>query len=1129
MNVSETAAGEPSSQRAAPTADAGPRPADWYKDAVIYQLHVRSFFDSNGDGIGDFAGLTEKLEYVAALGVTAVWLLPFYPSPLRDEGYDIADYRTVNPVYGTLDDFRKFLDAAHRLGLSVITELVINHTSDQHPWFQRARRAPRGSSEREFYVWSDASDRYPEVRVIFQDFENSNWAWDPVAQQYFWHRFYSHQPDLNFDHPEVRRAVFELVDFWFEAGVDGLRLDAVPYLFERDGTNCESLPETHAFLRDLRRHVDERFPGRLLLAEANQWPEETAAYFGADDECHMCFNFPLMPRLFMAVQQEERFPIVDVLRHTPEPPPSAQWAIFLRNHDELTLEMVTDEERDAMYRFYAGEPQSRINLGLRRRLAPLLRNDRRKLELMHALLFSLPGTPVMYYGDEIRMGDNIYLRDRDSVRTPMQWNADRNAGFSRTNTQRLFLPTIVDPEFHHQSTNVETEEQNPNSFLWWLRRLVRLRGRHPSFCRGELEFLFPQNPRILAFLRKYDEEIVLTVVNLSRLTQFVELDLASFRGRIPVELFGRTRFPMIGDLPYLLTLGPYGFYWFRLEWPKGEESRREPDDLPLVRVAGDWQAAFRRPALERTCDALAAYLVNQVWYHSSDRTLRAVELRELAPSVAVDDDGTTYAVAIVRAHFTDGEPELYQVTPAGFDQRRAQAVLHDRPTAGALRVDSAEGSHVRFLCDAAGEASFWRHVAIEPLASGNPAVEIGTSRIVFRSFGLDAPTSPTSSFSVTTMQRTNGVGGTVVSFDQRLFAKLFRRVEPGLHPEVEVAAALAPLDSLPLPRLRGTWSLESRGNTTTLLGAIFDYVPHERTLADRCRAELARVVERAVTAPADSSDESSATRSATAAHDASAAASRIFRRLGRRLGEVHAALADIDDRPAFVPEVFTSHYRRSLHFGFRAQVQRTFEMLRAYVRRTGEASRLARASELQAAGRSLERRFEPLLQSRALLWRIRCHGALGLDSILLQGDDLVIVDWGGDPTRPFSERRIKRSALDDLARFVTAFHHAVDDQTRKLMRQMPASPDGGAKLRSATEAWRRRSTAEFLGEYRAAVSGKLLVPEEDDEFQDLFEAFRVDAAVEHLAEALRLRPVDTVEHAIDACLELVAAPMETSR
>ncbi|HLW64966.1 MAG TPA: maltose alpha-D-glucosyltransferase, partial [Gemmataceae bacterium] len=534
------------------------RDAQWYKDAILYEVHVRAFHDSDGDGYGDFRGLTEKLDYLEDLGVTAIWVLPFYPSPLKDDGYDIADYTSVHPQYGNLEDFQNFLTQAHHRGIRVITELVLNHTSDQHPWFQRARHAPPGSVERNFYVWSDDPEKYRDARIIFKDFEPSNWSWDRVAKQYYWHRFYAHQPDLNYDNPAVWDAIFPLVDFWMDMGVDGMRLDAVPYLYEREGTNCENLPETHEFLKALRKHIDERYKDRMFLAEANQWPEDAVAYFGNGDECQMAFHFPVMPRLFMALHQEDRFPILDILAQTPPIPDNCQWCMFLRNHDELTLEMVTDEERDYMYRAYAEDRHARINLGIRHRLAPLLKNDRRRIELMNALLFSMPGTPVIYYGDEIGMGDNIFLGDRNGVRTPMQWSGDRNAGFSRANPQRLYLPVIIDPEYHYEAVNVEALQNNPNSLLWWMKRLIALRKRFPAFGRGTMEFMRSSNPKVLAFVRKYLDSRILVVANLSRFVQFAELDLQEFAGVAPEEVFGRTPFPRIGEQSYSLSLGPHG-------------------------------------------------------------------------------------------------------------------------------------------------------------------------------------------------------------------------------------------------------------------------------------------------------------------------------------------------------------------------------------------------------------------------------------------------------------------------------------------------------------------------------------------------------------------------------------------
>src|SRR4051812_1741354 len=630
----------------------------WYKDAIFYELRVRSFADSDDDGIGDFPGLTSRLDYLQDLGVTTLWLLPFYPSPLRDDGYDIADYTTVDPAVGTLEDFKVFLREAHRRGLKVITELVLNHTSDQHPWFQRARRSPAGSAARSFYVWSDTPERYQEARIIFKDFEHSNWTWDRAAGAYYWHRFYSHQPDLNWDNPQVKKTMAQVIDFWLgDVGVDGLRLDAVPYLFEREGTNCENLPETHQALKDLRAHIDANHEGKMLLAEANQWPEDAVAYFGKGDECHTAFHFPLMPRMFMAIQTEDRYPVVDMLEQTPPIPERCQWVLFLRNHDELTLEMVTDEERDYMYRSYAQDMQARINLGIRRRLAPLLGNSRRKIELMNALLLSLPGTPVVYYGDEIGMGDNFYLGDRNGVRTPMQWSPDRNAGFSRANSQRLYFPVIIDPEYHFEAVNVEVQQDNPQSLLWWMKRTLSLRKQYKAFGRGTLEFVYPDNNKILAFLRTHGEERILVVANLSRFPQHAELSLPGQRGLYPIEMSGRSAFPQIGDGPYPVSLGPHGFLWFALE--KSPPSRRATDvpavseSWPALAWTDDWQERFSALLGPRLAPALPAILQSRPWFWGKSRELIRAEAVDVVHVTALS------ALVIVHVDYVEGEPERY--------------------------------------------------------------------------------------------------------------------------------------------------------------------------------------------------------------------------------------------------------------------------------------------------------------------------------------------------------------------------------------------------------------------------------------------------------------------------------------
>ncbi|MGZ8901452.1 MAG: maltose alpha-D-glucosyltransferase, partial [Limisphaerales bacterium] len=676
----------------------------WYKTGVIYELHVRAFYDSDGNGVGDFIGLTSKLDYLRDLGVTALWLLPFYPSPLRDDGYDIADYFKVHPNYGTLEDFKLFLREAHHRGLRVITELVLNHTSDQHAWFQRARRAKPGSRWRDFYVWSDTPEKYKETRIIFKDVEVSNWTWDHVAGAYYWHRFFSHQPDLNYDNPEVFDEMVKVLDFWLDLGVDGLRLDAVPYLYEREGTSCENLPETHAALKKLRAHVDSKYGDRMLLGEANQWPEDAVAYFGEGkgDECHMTFHFPLMPRLFMAARMEERTPIVDILEQTPAIPESAQWALFLRNHDELTLEMVTDEERDYMYRMYAHVQQARLNLGIRRRLAPLLGNDRKRIELLNALLFSLPGTPVLYYGDEIGMGENIYLGDRNGVRTPMQWSSDKNAGFSRANPQALYLPIIYDPEYHYEALNVEAQLANPHSLLWWMRRLLALRKKWRALGEGQCEFLNPENRKILAYVLRDEDETLLVVANLSRFVQPVELDLSRFKGVEPMELFGRTRFPPIGDQPYFLTLGPHAFYWFALQ--SAEIAAPAAGGGPRsISAPHEWQDIFtgkRKTTLETI---LTSYIQKQRWFGGKANPVKQVTVAEIFP-IASGDKDLGY-LTLLNVDYVQGNPEVYQLPLAFATGEEAQRLLNDAPRLVIADLKVAEDQS-GVLYDALGNTAF---------------------------------------------------------------------------------------------------------------------------------------------------------------------------------------------------------------------------------------------------------------------------------------------------------------------------------------------------------------------------------------------------------------------------------------
>ncbi|HJV35363.1 maltose alpha-D-glucosyltransferase, partial [Geomonas sp.] len=795
----------------------------WFKDAIIYEVHIRSFFDSNGDGIGDFRGLLQKLPYLRDLGITAIWVLPFYPSPLRDDGYDIADYRSIHPDYGTLRDFQDFLRGAHALGMRVITELVLNHTSDQHPWFQKARHAKPGSPWRDFYVWSDTPDKYADARIIFKDFETSNWSRDPVAKSYYWHRFYAHQPDLNFDNPRVHDAMFRVIDFWLGMGVDGLRLDAVPYLYEREGTNCENLPETYEFLKKLRTYIDSKYPDRMLLAEANQWPEDAASYFGDGDACQMAFHFPLMPRMFMALQMEDSFPIINILQQTPVIPAHCQWAMFLRNHDELTLEMVTDEERDYMYRVYARDPRARINLGIRRRLAPLMGNDRRKIELMNVMLFCLPGTPIVYYGDEIGMGDNYYLGDRNGVRTPMQWSPDRNAGFSPTNPQRLYLPVIIDPEYHYEALNVELQASNPASLLWWMKRMIDIRKRFKSFGWGSLEFIPLDNPKILALLRSYEGETILVLANLSRTTQYVQINHPRFIGMYLEDIFSRNRFPAIKDSPYVALLGPYQYHLLLLTDGGEKLKAKEEGVLPELLTYGSWENVLQGNALRQLEQSvLPDYLRKARWFQSKGRAIIRLELGD---RFLVPIDASSGVLTLIEVTYSEGSPETYQLPihflaleGAGTDPM----VEFPEAVICRLKVDDKEG----VLYDGLYNGRF-RDALFEMIAR-RKGIRSDGGRLFGRPGPRFAPLLGDRQLPLSSQVGRSEQTNSSVVYEKSMFLKIYRRIEEGIHAEVEIGRFLSDRIGFKyVAPLAGTLEYRRTGSEPVALGIMQGFVPNQ--------------------------------------------------------------------------------------------------------------------------------------------------------------------------------------------------------------------------------------------------------------------------------------------------------------
>ncbi|HET7131149.1 MAG TPA: maltose alpha-D-glucosyltransferase, partial [Gammaproteobacteria bacterium] len=1071
--------------------------AHWYKDAVIYELHVRAFFDSNGDGIGDFAGATEKLDYLKDLGVTAIWLLPFYPSPLQDDGYDIADYTDVHPSYGSLRDVRTFIREAHKRGLKVITELVCNHTSDQHAWFQRSRRAAPGSSHRNFYVWSDTPEKYRGTRIIFKDFEQSNWAWDSGANAYYWHRFYAHQPDLNFDNPRVKDAIMRVMDFWLDMGVDGLRLDAIPYLYEREGTSCENLPQTYEFLRELRSHIDANFEERMLLAEANQWPEDVREYFANGDECHMAYHFPLMPRMYMAIAQEDRYPIVEILGQTPEIPPTCQWAIFLRNHDELTLEMVTDRERDYMYQAYAMDPRTRVNGGIRRRLAPLMDNDTHTIQLMNSLLLSMPGSPSVYYGDELGMGDNIYLGDRNSVRTPMQWSPDRNGGFSRSDPQALLLPPIMDPIYGYASVNVEAQSREPASLLNWMRRILAVRKGYKAFGRGTFELLRPGNRAILAYVRRYENEVLLCVANLKRSAQPVELDLAAFRGRVPVELLGRAPFPPIGELPYLLTLPGHAFYWFELaesaSVPSWHEQRLVPEQRPWI-VLFDGLTSFdaagprpddaRRLLTQLETELVPAYLGAQHWFDAG-------VLAKPAAAVTIGCEWSTrrggWLLARAAVEPAAGGPREYFL-PLAIEWGPERAGPPAAHTVARVRQRSQTG----LLSDAFAHPDFARDL-LDALARGE-TVQCGSDALVFTATSTLPELMPSDLDAAAVRRPAGDAADVAVLVGPRLFVKALRRLERGAHPAWEMGRFLterSPCKAV-VPTAGVVELQTDAGAPRAAIALVQAAAAHQGDGLRYTRDYLARVIDDAIL------------RSADGAPLAADHASYLLRveRLAERTAELHRALAVTTGDPAFDPEPLDVHAWTAQ---VRAAVDAALDALRDAADPSPPAARAAEPKE--PAARFAERRgawhawlgeLEAPPSPRSSAVATRVHGDYRLERVLIVKNDLAITGFGGDATRPLAERRAKRSPAADVAAMLRSFDRVKASAAREQAAKGHAKT---ADVERLLEDWREQVHAVFLERYREAMADCPAWPADEREARrllDLAAAERLLAEIEAL-------------------------------
>jgi maltose alpha-D-glucosyltransferase/alpha-amylase len=1069
----------------------------WYKDAVIYEVHVRAFFDSNDDGIGDFAGLTRKLDYIQDLGVNTIWLLPFYPSPGRDDGYDIADYHNIHPQYGTRRDFRQFVREAHRRSLRVITELVINHTSDANPWFQAARRAPPGSPKREFYVWSDTPERYAGTRIIFRDTESSNWTWDPVAKAYYWHRFFSHQPDLNFDNPHVVRAVTRIMQFWLGYGVDGFRLDAIPYLVEREGTSNENLRETHEIVRLIRARISARYPDRMLLAEANQWPEDVRDYFGDGDECHMAYHFPLMPRMYMAIAQEDRHPIVEIMEQTPDIPESCQWAIFLRNHDELTLEMVTSRERDYMYQAYAADTRARLNLGIRRRLAPLMENDLERIKLMNSLLLTMPGSPIIYYGDEIGMGDNFYLGDRNGVRTPMQWSPDRNAGFSRADPQQLYLPPIMDPIYGYEAVNVEAQTRDRSSLLNWMKRMLAVRKTSQAFGRGTLRFIRPGNRKVLAYLRQFGEDTILCVLNLSRSAQPVEIDLSEHRGSIPIELLGRTPFPPVGELPYLLTLPAYGFYWFRLSReaapPPWHDERLAREDLPVLVLVEGWNSFFPdrvaawRAGLATKLRAqlegriVPQYVAAQRWFAGKGEPISSTRLidqaerqdplpRWLAGIYDIETSGVTerYFVPLAIA-FEDTEEARYRrLQPAALARVRQQAT-------------------VGVLADACADEGFSQAIVAAIGTAAELATRQGRVRFIPTSRYAELRGDPAVELAVnpTTAQGSN----TTVRVGDDLFLKIYRKLQPGINPELEIGRYLTEVARFPnIVPVAGAVEYSASDGASYTIALLQAYVANQGDGWTYTVDYLSRFIE----------DRRSGVPLLDGAHGLYLS---LMRTLAIRTAELHRALARPTADPAFAPEPISSADLEAWRSGTRSDAESTLELLAGRLPQLSPPV-AADAQAVLAARAALLARIDACAATVPRGLKTRRHGDYHLGQVLLRRNDFVIVDFEGEPGRPLAERRLKHSPLSDVAGILRSFAYARHAALQSCSLQFG---EDCLKWESLLAGWEQETRESFLASYDeiAAAAG---LYESLSSARPLLTLFEIDKALYEVRYELGNRP-----------------------
>ena len=1094
-----------------------PKETLWYKDAVIYEAHVKAYFDSTNDGIGDFPGLTLKLDYLQDLGINCIWLLPFYPSPLKDDGYDISDFLDVHSIYGKLQDFRIFVREAHKRGIRVITELVLNHTSDQHRWFQAARKAPKDSNARNFYVWSDNPKKYENVRIIFSDTEPSNWTWDPVAEQYYWHRFFHHQPDLNYDNPAVLRKVMEVLRFWLDMGVDGMRLDAVPYLVEREGTDCANLPETHSVLKEIRRQIDLNYPDRMLLAEANLWPADVTSYFSQGDECHMAFHFPLMPRIYMALRQEDRHPITDILRQTPEIPENCQWALFLRNHDELTLEMVTDEERDYMYSAYAADSRSRLNLGIRRRLAPLMENSRRRIELLISILFSLKGTPCIYYGDEIGMGDNIYLGDRNGVRTPMQWSNDRNAGFSRADFAQLYSAPIMDPVYGYQAINVEAQERDPSSLLNWMKRMIALRKGFKTFGRGTIEFLYPSNRKVLAYIRRYQDEAILCVANLSRFVQPVDLDLQAWKGFIPVEMIGRTQFPPISDSHYFLTLGPHNFFWFHLTLvPEVPGALVQPvvvedEALPVLTLNGSQAEFLQRNQRILENQVLPLFLRKQVWFRGKNRKIQDVRINDWI----VAENEPALFVLFVEVRLGRGEVETY-VLPVCLTPNSGPAC--SQPLA---KVRNSEVDLV--LCDALSGEVCARHFLQWIQATGKVATQNGELNLILNE--KDQVVHPLT-FDDPNRDHYVNLGAhpdrTMIGFGTHLILKLYRQLQEGPSIEQEVLPFLQLARFDRVPSVLAVLEYKSNGNKPGTILLAERLVSHQGNVWDYTLDELGRFFERARSARQDicpppeiqGAFDLVGQKPSVAVADVLGSVTQTAGLLGRRTAEFHLALASDNTNSAFRPQIFTPPDYEELVQSLNGLSEESFHELLSASKKLNRNTRTL-AHKVLRSRKSLVKQFDEIQKWSKPLLKVRVHGNYDLGKLLWVKNDFIMMDFEKDP----NGRQLQSaydSPLRDVASMMRSFSYA---SYTALMRFTETKMEDFEKLKVWADCWWRWVSAAFLTEYKLSFGETDLVPSSMEEFNTLTKLYLAERIFNELQFELSFRP-DWIRVPLEGLLRL---------